>query len=161
MPGWFAWTVNKIHMNCIHLSFSDWSSPGAFSFTNAVSLIKQIIPLVNWRFCRRFPPKHRTKSPLHCNRRPRLVKPQQTFSFYLRCHFNNCECSTSGKKFGNSCGTNYKLDHVTHSNAFSFRSSAFWFMSNVTVKFYTFHVYTLHEHLTFWSWHTSSWRWRQ
>jgi hypothetical protein len=42
------------------------------------------------------------------------------------------------ERFGNSSGTNYKLDHITNSNTFSFHSSAFRFMSNVTVKWYTF-----------------------
>jgi hypothetical protein len=47
------------------------------------------------------------------------------------------------ERFGNSSGTNYKLDYITYSDAFSFHSSAFWFMSNVAVKWYIFHVYTL------------------
>jgi hypothetical protein len=110
MTGWFAWTVNESHINCIHLSFSDWLSLKAFPFTNAASLIKQFIPFVNQHFYWQFPSKHCTKSPLHCNRRPRLVMPQHTFSiFYFRCHFNNCECSASGR---NSSGTNYKVDHI-------------------------------------------------
>jgi hypothetical protein len=48
-------------------------------------------------------------------------------------------------RLGNSSGTNYKHDHVTYSNAFSFHSCAFRFMSNVAVKWYTFHVYTLYN----------------
>jgi hypothetical protein len=89
----------KTARNVSTWSFSDWSSAGDFYFTNAASLIKQFIPFVNWQFCCRFPSKHRTKSPLHCNRRPRLVKPQHTFCFfYLRRHFNTCESSASGGK---------------------------------------------------------------
>jgi hypothetical protein len=38
---------------------------------------------------------------------------------------------------------NYKLDHITYTNVFGFHSSVFQFMRNVTVKWYTFHVYTL------------------
>jgi hypothetical protein len=65
-------------------------SPRAFSFKNASSLMKQFIPVVNRHFCWHFPSKHRTKSPLNCNRRPRLVKPQHALSFfYLRRHFNS------------------------------------------------------------------------
>jgi hypothetical protein len=37
-----------------------------------------------------------------------------------------------------------KPDHITNSTAFSFNSCAFYFMSNVTVKWYTFHVHTLY-----------------
>jgi hypothetical protein len=42
---------------------------------------------------------------------------------------------------GTAC--HYILDHTTSSNALSFHSSAFWFISNVTLKWYTFHVYIL------------------
>jgi hypothetical protein len=42
--------------------------------------------------------------------------------------------------FGNSSATNYKLDHITCSDAFSFLVSASQFMSIVTVKWYTFYV---------------------
>jgi hypothetical protein len=49
------------------------------------------------------------------------------------------------ERFGNSSGTNYKLDHITYSNAFSFHSSAFRFTSSVTVKWYTFHVNILYS----------------
>jgi hypothetical protein len=48
------------------------------------------------------------------------------------------------KRSGNSNAKNYKLDHITYSNAFSFNSPAFWFMSSITVKWYTSHVYTLY-----------------
>jgi hypothetical protein len=34
-------------------------------------------------------------------------------------------------RYGNSSGTNYNLDLITYSNAFSFYYSAFRFMSNV------------------------------
>jgi hypothetical protein len=136
MTGWFVWTVNKSRTNCIHPSFSDWSSSGAFSLTNAASLIKQFIPLVNQHFCWRFPSKHHMKSPLHCNCRHRLMKTWHAFSFFcLKCHFNNCDW-----RFGNSSGTVYKFHHITYWNVFSFHSSAFRFMSNVTVKWYTFHA---------------------
>jgi hypothetical protein len=37
-----------------------------------------------------------------------------------------------------------KLDHVTYLNTFSFYSCAFQFMSNVAVKWETFHVYILY-----------------
>jgi hypothetical protein len=43
-----------------------------------------------------------------------------------------------------SNGTNYKLDYITDSNAFSFHSSAFWFISSITVKWYVLHVYALY-----------------
>jgi hypothetical protein len=52
------------------------------------------------------------------------------------------------ERFGNSSGTNYKLDHITYPNAFRLHSSALRFMSNVTVKCYTFHVNTLYFELT-------------
>jgi hypothetical protein len=38
----------------------------------------------------------------------------------------------------------YKLDHINYSNAFNFHSSAFRFMSIVTVSWYTVRVYTLY-----------------
>jgi hypothetical protein len=38
------------------------------------------------------------------------------------------------ESFGNSRGMNYKLDHITYSNAFGFHSFAFPLMSNVAVK---------------------------
>jgi hypothetical protein len=38
------------------------------------------------------------------------------------------------ERYGNSSETNYKVDHITYSNAFSFHSSAFRLMSNVTGK---------------------------
>jgi hypothetical protein len=79
---------------------STWVSvTGAFSFTNAASLIKQFIQLVNQHFCWWCHSKHCMKSPLHCNCIPRFVKPQHIFSvFNLRYHFNSYECSTSGGK---------------------------------------------------------------
>jgi hypothetical protein len=51
----------------------------------------QFIPLVNWHSCSWFYSRHHTKYLLHCNFRPRLVKPQHAFRFfYSRCHFYNC-----------------------------------------------------------------------
>jgi hypothetical protein len=47
------------------------------------------------------------------------------------------------ERSGNSQVMNYKLNHITYSNAFSSHFSAFQLMSNVTVKLYKFHVYTL------------------
>jgi hypothetical protein len=43
-------------------------------------------------------------------------------------------------RFGDSGSMNYKLDHVTYSNKFSLNSCAIWFMSNVTVNWYTLHI---------------------
>jgi hypothetical protein len=55
------------------------------------------------------------------------------------------------ERFGNSSGMNHKLDHITYSSAFSSHSSAFWFMSNVTAKWYTFHAYILYNNSSvFW-----------
>lgn len=126
MPGWFAWTGNESSLNCIHLSFSDCLSLGAFSFANAASRIKPFIPLINWHFCSWLPCKHCMKSPLHCKHSSRLLKSQHVFSFLdLWCHFYNCMCNSSGERFGNWRGTNYKIDHVTYSDAFSFHSCAF------------------------------------
>jgi hypothetical protein len=51
-------------MNCIHLIFSDWSSPGVFAFKNAAILIKQLIPLVNRNFFGASRPN--TERNLHC-----------------------------------------------------------------------------------------------
>jgi hypothetical protein len=53
------------------------------------------------------------------------------------------------ERFGNASGINYKLDLITYSNAFSFHSSVFWFMSSVAVKWYTFHVYSLYNNITY------------
>jgi hypothetical protein len=48
------------------------------------------------------------------------------------------------ERFGNSSGTNHELHRVTYSNALIFHPSAFRFMSNVSVKWYTFHLYILY-----------------
>jgi hypothetical protein len=48
------------------------------------------------------------------------------------------------ERFGNSSGTNHKLEYTTFSNAFSFHSSAFRFVINVTEKWCSFRVYTLY-----------------
>jgi hypothetical protein len=53
------------------------------------------------------------------------------------------------ERFGNSSGTNYNLDHIIYSDAFSFHSSAYRFMSIFTVKWYTFHVHALYLVLFF------------
>jgi hypothetical protein len=85
------------------------------------------------------------KSLLKCIRRPRLVKSQYVLSFcYLKRRSNKCECSASGGKIWNSYGTNFILEHITYSDGFNFHSCDFQFMSDVTVKWYTFHVYVLH-----------------
>jgi hypothetical protein len=56
--------------------------------------------------------------------------------------------------FGNSSGTNYKLDHITYANAISFHSSLPWFMSNVTLKWYALHEHTLYFSIApFYLWH--------
>jgi hypothetical protein len=41
------------------------------------------------------------------------------------------------ERFGNSNSMNYELHNITCSDTFSFHSSAFQFMSNVTVEWYT------------------------
>jgi hypothetical protein len=57
---------------------------------------------------------------------------------YSRCpHWTSVKCRSQ------------KLDHITNSNAFIFHSCAFQFKSNVTVKWYTFHVYTLYKAFLF------------
>jgi hypothetical protein len=48
-------------------------------------------------------------------------------------------------RFVHSSGTNYKLYRITYSNAFSYHSSAFRFMSNVAVKWYKYHMYSLYH----------------
>jgi hypothetical protein len=79
------------------------------------------------------------KSPI-C--RPTLLKPQITFSlFYLRFHFYRYESSDSGRKMWKLKWHEFKLDHITCSDAFIFHSYSFQFMSSVTVKWYTFHLY--------------------
>jgi hypothetical protein len=79
---------------------------------------------------------------LHCINRPRLMKPQHQFTFfYLRHHVS---IMLGMEIFGNSCATNDELDNISFSNAFWLLSCAFQFISNVTVKWYTFHVYTLY-----------------
>lgn len=47
------------------------------------------------------------------------------------------------ERFGNSNITNYKLDHITCTDAFSCHSSATRSMCNLAAKCYTFHVYPL------------------
>jgi hypothetical protein len=160
MTGRFVWTANESLTNCIYLSFSDWSSPGAFSFTNAASLIKKIIPLVNRHFCWLFSSKHHTKSPLHCNGKPRLVKSQLAFAFfYERCHFYNCECSASdGKIWKLKWHELYKLDHVTYWNAFSVHSSDFRFMSREIACILCVHsVYWCIQRFVIWSENWLTW----
>jgi hypothetical protein len=55
------------------------------------------------------------------------------------------------ERFRNWSGTNYKLNLITYSNVFSFHSSAFPFMRNITVKLKTFNLYTLY--IGFWKRH--------
>jgi hypothetical protein len=127
-----------------HLSFSNWSSPGTFSYTNAASLIKEFTPFVNKYFSCYFLSKHHTKSPSHCNHGPRLTKTRQAFSIFCFEHsLNNCEWALRAERLWNSSGTTYRLD-VTYSNAFTFHSSSCAFMNNTTVKLYMFLMYTLY-----------------
>jgi hypothetical protein len=89
--------------------------------------------------------KHRTKFPLHGNRRPRVVKPQHAFSFYSRDSiFTTMIIALQVEIFGNSNGANYKLDHIIYSYAFSLHSFSFQWMNNDTVKLYTCHVHSLY-----------------
>jgi hypothetical protein len=68
------------------------------------------------------PSRHRTRSPLHCNRRSTPVKPQYIFSFfYFRCKFYGCA----------SRDTKYKLCPTAYSERFCFSFRAFQFMRNV------------------------------
>jgi hypothetical protein len=48
------------------------------------------------------------------------------------------------ERFGNWIGMNYKLDHISRWDTFSFHSSAFRFMSNVILKWYIFNMHTLY-----------------
>jgi hypothetical protein len=101
LPGWFAQTANESRTIRTYTTFSKPSSPTAFTFTNSASSIKIFIPLVSRHSCSRLPFKHRTKTSLQCNHRPRLGTPKHTSRFiYFRRHFNNCECSASS---GNAC----------------------------------------------------------
>jgi len=45
---WFVWAVNE--WNCFYLTFMHLSFPGASSFTNAISLLKQFILLIDLSF---------------------------------------------------------------------------------------------------------------
>jgi hypothetical protein len=109
------------------LRFSDWSPPRAFPFTNAARLTKQYIWLNISVLLWWFPFKHQMKPLLHCSLKSQLVKHHTFSSFYLKYEFYNCDSS----------------DHKTYWNAFSFHPCAFQFISGVTVKWYTFHVYTM------------------
>jgi hypothetical protein len=147
MTGWFVWTANESRTNCIHLSFSDWSSPRTFPFTNAASLIKRFIPLVNRHYFWRLSYKHLRN--LLCTVTADL--DSWNHSTYLAfptwdAILTTVSVALQAERFGNSSGTNYKLDHITSLNAFGFHSSAFRFMRNVTVKSYTFHGHALHIH---------------
>jgi hypothetical protein len=117
----------------------------AFSFTNAASLIIQFMLLVNQHFC--FLP-FQTLWNLLCT----VTADVDLWNHSTHLVFSTWDTilTTSSvglqvERCGNSSGTNYRLDHITYINAFSFYSSAFWFMSNVTVKWYIFHVYTLNN----------------
>jgi hypothetical protein len=78
------------------------------------------------------------KSPI-C--RPTLLKPQITFSFfYLRFRFYRYESSASGRKMWKLKWHEFKLDHISYSDAFIFHSYAFQFMGSVIVKWYTFFI---------------------
>jgi hypothetical protein len=104
-----------------HLSFSNWSSPETFSYTNAASLIKEFTPFVNKHFSCYFLSKHHTKSSSHCNHGPRLTKTRQAFSIFCFEHsLNNCEWALQVERLWNSSDTTYRLDDVTYSYAFYF-----------------------------------------
>jgi hypothetical protein len=145
MTGWFVWTANENRTNCINLSFSDRSSPRAFPFENAASLIKQFIPLVNRHFCWRFPPN--IVRNLLCTATGDL----DSWNHSTHLAFSTWDSILTAvsaalkvERFGNSNSTNYKFDHITYSNAFSFLTAALRFMNSITVKWHTFHVYFLH-----------------
>jgi hypothetical protein len=52
-------------------------------------------PIVNRNFCWRLLSEHCTKSPSHCNRRPRLMKPAHTPGVSACDHFYKCEYRAS------------------------------------------------------------------
>jgi hypothetical protein len=64
-----------------------------------------------------------------CHQDPLLPKQHEEF-LYLRPILKTAGVALQVETFGNSNGTNYKLDYTTYSNAFSFHFSAFQFMSN-------------------------------
>jgi hypothetical protein len=79
-----------------------------------------------------------------------LCESQHAFSSsYFRCLSTVMSFTLRVEGFGKSRGTTYKLGHITCSKPFSFRSSAFRFVSSVKVK-RSFHVYTV-----YWTFHTS------
>jgi hypothetical protein len=123
-------------MNCIHLSFSDWSSPRVFSFTNAASLIKQFVPLVNRHFCWWYPSKHLR------NLLFTVTTDVDSWNHSTHLALSTWNAILTGvsvalqvERFGNSGGTNYKLDHITYWNAFCFHSSTFRFFIDMVIIF--------------------------
>lgn len=123
----------------IHLTFSGWLSSSVFSCTNANSLIKQFIPLVNWYFCWRFPP-YPTQNLLYTAKTDLDSWNNDT---HLAIFTWDTIFTLQVERYENSSSTNYKFDHITCSNAFSFHSCTFQFMSNVKVNRYIFQVYIL------------------
>jgi hypothetical protein len=89
--------ISYLYSTSVHTLLS--KSLGTSSSTNAASLIKHFTPRVYRQHYWRFPSKHHTKSHFLSNRTPRLVKPQEEYSFLnLKRHFNNSEFSASGGK---------------------------------------------------------------
>jgi hypothetical protein len=69
--------INKLWLNFIYFSFSDWSFTGAFPFIHGTGLIKQLNPFLGGYFIGGYQ-ENCTKFPFHYNHRFKCVIPQHT-----------------------------------------------------------------------------------
>lgn len=96
---------------------------GTFRFTNAATLIEQLMTLVGGNFLLKFPTQLRTKSSLHCYRR--FNSCRRNICNLLTPFFTLALLAPLVARFGNPCSAISKLHHFTYLNTFWFNSCVF------------------------------------
>jgi hypothetical protein len=141
----YSWAANEICRDFVRVSYSDWSFTNVFLFKDVGSCTEWLLLYVDRHFHSWFPASlYEISLALQTLNLIWESRAHTSLSAILDTVFHDCGVSTTGGKTWKLQLCDFKVDHVSYLNILSFHCCASRYVSIVSLKGSTFHVFTMY-----------------